>query len=76
MTASMVVRCLKALLIYFGRLHCRGRKILSRKADLPEGHTILVTALDRNAAAFSGHKLSVSSPGKFSEGASLLDSQF
>ena len=43
---------------------------------MPEGHTIHRAARDHRRA-FSGHKLSVSSPqGRFSEGASLLDSQF
>jgi endonuclease-8 len=43
---------------------------------LPEGHTIHRAARDHRRA-FSGQKLSVTSPqGRFSEGASLLDSEF
>ena len=43
---------------------------------MPEGHTIHRAARDHRRA-FSGQKLSVTSPqGRFSEGASLLDSEF
>ena len=43
---------------------------------MPEGHTIHRAARDHRRA-FSGQKLSVTSPqGRFFEGASLLDSQF